>query len=221
MSGAPAVGHLYLFGAGGHGRELGWIAREVLPTATLEYVVDDELYVRGPVNGIPVSVLADLRPRADAGFVAAVGDVTLRRRAVSALLALGLSPVPLVHPRAERTSTVTIDDGAVVFAGVVLTDNIRIGQHAVVNAGCTLSHDISLAPFATLSPGVHVAGHVIIEDGAFLGVGASVRNGSADRPLVIGENAVVAAGATVIQDVASGTVVGGVPARLLRGKAPA
>ena len=217
MTGDPGIRALYLFGAGGHGRELAWLASEAYPDAALAFVVDDDdRFSREPVNGLPVHAISELPSLAPGGFVAAVGDSALRRVAASSLAAAGLVAVSLVHPRAELSPNVRIAPGAVVCAGTVLTDNVEIGAHSHVNIGSTLSHDVRLGEFVTLSPGVHLAGNVAVEDGAFLGIGVSVINGSSGAPLVIGAGAVVAAGAAVIRSVDAGATVGGVPARPLK-----
>jgi acetyltransferase-like isoleucine patch superfamily enzyme len=52
---------------------------------------------------------------------------------------------------------------------------------------------------------------VTIAEGAHVGIGAAVRQG-----IRIGRNAIVGAGAVVVDDVAAGAVVVGVPARPLR-----
>ena len=52
---------------------------------------------------------------------------------------------------------------------------------------------------------------IVIEDGAWLGAAVSVMPG-----VTIGRNAVVAANAVVTRDVPSNTVVGGIPAQVIR-----
>jgi acetyltransferase-like isoleucine patch superfamily enzyme len=76
-----------------------------------------------------------------------------------------------------------------------------------------LGHDVSLHDYVTLAPGVHVSGKVAIGHGAYLGTGAVTVDGGYDQPLVIGERAVVGAGAVVTRDVPPATTVVGVPAR--------
>jgi acetyltransferase-like isoleucine patch superfamily enzyme len=66
--------------------------------------------------------------------------------------------------------------------------------------------------FSTVSPGVNIAGNVHVGEGVFFGVGANVINGVHSRPLVIGDGAVVAAGACVTRDVEPNSMVAGVPA---------
>jgi acetyltransferase-like isoleucine patch superfamily enzyme len=68
----------------------------------------------------------------------------------------------------------------------------------------------------TFAPSVHCNGNIRIENHAYIGTGAVVRQGRAGKPLVIGEGAVVGMGAVVTRDVAPYTTVVGNPARPLR-----
>jgi acetyltransferase-like isoleucine patch superfamily enzyme len=80
----------------------------------------------------------------------------------------------------------------------------------LVNPGTTIAHDCDLADFATLGPSCALAGGVVMEEQAELGVGVRL------APKVrIGHNAIVGAGAVCIRPVAPNTTVVGVPARLL------
>lgn len=216
MTTASTVRSLYIFGAGGHGRQVAWLAGEAYPGIELCFLVDDPRYADRPVDGIPVRDLSTLAIDPGARYVTAVGDARLRRRAVATLEERGLEPIALVHPRAILAPGAIVEAGAVVAAGSVVSNHASVGAHAIVNLGCTLSHDVHVADFATISPGVHIAGHVVVEADAFLGVGANVTNGSAARPIVIGRDSIVGAGAVVLGDVAAGTTVVGVPARPIR-----
>jgi len=56
-----------------------------------------------------------------------------------------------------------------------------------------------------------VPGHIHIRKNAWIGAGATILPG-----VTIGENAVVAAGAVVSKDVPTNTIVGGVPAKIIK-----
>jgi sugar O-acyltransferase (sialic acid O-acetyltransferase NeuD family) len=209
----PDFSKLYVFGAGGSGREVAWLAEQVWSSrVAVEFVVDRPNLGANEVNGLRVRSLASIAPDATARFVVAIGDPVDRRRVVALCRMASLRETLLIHPRAELSSRVAIGQGTVVCAGVVVTTDIRLGEHVHINIGCTISHDAIIGDYVTLSPGVHVSGHVHIRDGAFVGTGANIINGSTDAPLVIGEGAVVAAGACVIKSVDAKALVAGVPA---------
>ena len=67
----------------------------------------------------------------------------------------------------------------------------------------------------TFAPAVRCNGNIVIEDHAYIGTGAVIKQGRPDRPLVIGRGAVVGMGAVVTRDVPPGVTVVGNPARPL------
>lgn len=204
---------LYIFGAGGHGREIAWLARTTFGDAiNIIHLVSEERYVLESVNGNAVNLLANIRVEKSDRFVAALGDSAARREAVNKCMAIGLSAVRLVHPAIEISKWLELGAGSVLCAGSIVTTNIKIGEHVHINIGATISHDVSIGDFSTISPGVHVSGHVKIGQNVFIGTGANIINGSDDKPLIIGDNAIIAAGACVIRSVAPLTMVAGVPA---------
>ena len=84
-----------------------------------------------------------------------------------------------------------IDDGALIGHGVVLA---------------TLNHDMDPEKRQQLHPApIHIGKRV------WIGANATICSG-----VTIGDNAVVAAGAVVVKDVPADTVVGGVPAKILK-----
>ena len=110
---------------------------------------------------------------------------------------------------------VFIGEGGILCAFVTLTSNVRIGRHFHANLYSYVEHDCRIGDFVTFAPGVKCNGNIRIEDHAYIGAGAVIKQGVPSRPLVIGRGAVVGMGAVVTKDVPAGTTVVGNPARPL------
>ena len=204
---------LYIFGAGGFGREIAWLAEEIWSRDfEVTFLVDGESYLTRPVNGIPVRLLGSEVMDEDSRYVLAVADPVLRRKVADQFDALRVRAATLVHPRVEMARSVDVHLGAVICAGNVITTNVKIGRHAQVNLSCTVGHDVVIDEFSTLSPGVCLSGHVYIGRDVFVGTGANIINGTEDAPLIIGDGARIAAGSCVIRSVEPGALMAGVPA---------
>ena len=209
----PGFDRLYIFGAGGAGREIAWLVEQCWGRVIdVEFLVDQVAYLSPPVNGVAVGLLADVVSRPNDRFVVGVGDGSLRRKAAKYCANIGLQPITLVHPRVEMSSKVGVGEGSVICAGSIVTTDVAIGMHVYVNVGCTISHNVRIGNYSTLSPGVHISGYVEIGCNVLIGTGANIINGSVDDPIVIGDGAVIAAGACVTKSVADRVLVAGVPA---------
>jgi acetyltransferase-like isoleucine patch superfamily enzyme len=110
---------------------------------------------------------------------------------------------------------VQIGPGAVLCPFVTLTSNIRIGQQFHANLYSYVEHDCVIGDFVTFAPGVQCNGNVVVEDHAYIGAGAMLRQGKPGEPLVIGRGALVGMGAVVTRSVTPGTTVVGNPARIM------
>jgi sugar O-acyltransferase (sialic acid O-acetyltransferase NeuD family) len=201
---------LYIFGAGGAGREVAWLANE-LGHSEIEFLVDRPDFVLPGKTVFPVTLISD-GVRAGASFVVALGDSRLRERAVTLCIDAGLTPVNLVHPRAHVAPSARIGLGSIICSGAIISTDVEIGRHVYINIGCTVSHDVSVADYCTLSPGTRLSGHVHVERHVFFGTGAVVINGEQGNRLTLGEGAVVAASACITSSVQSGALMAGVPA---------
>jgi sugar O-acyltransferase (sialic acid O-acetyltransferase NeuD family) len=176
-------------------------------------VVDEEPSAQGQCNEIDVMSLSQFGARYPGAYVVmAIGDPVLRERCARKCDVRGLRFASLVHPGVVMSPFVVAGEGCVIAAGSVLTTNIALGRHVHVNVCCSVSHDAVLGDFSTLSPGVHLAGWITMGRRVLVGTGAVIRNGASDRRLVIGDDAVIGAGACVIGDVPEGITVAGVPA---------
>lgn len=209
-----------VYGAGGFGREVAWLV-EVCNQNGAAYeavcLVDDNEDHRGQVlNGLPVLGLEAVRQRfPQARIVTAVGAPRTRQILVEKAAAAGFAFETIIHPGVERSQWIEIGEGTVICAGNILTTNIVLGRHVQINLDCTIGHDVIMEDYSTLAPGVHVSGWVHLGQRVYVGTGAVIINGTEERPLVIGDDAVIGAGACVTKSVPAGLTVVGVPARPL------
>lgn len=212
-----------IYGAGGFAREVAWLAQECKAEVTragYEVVcfIDDNTSLQGStLNHIPVFSLLDAHRRLpQVKIVGGIGNPRVRQLLMQKAAELGFSYATLIHPRVERSKWLEIGAGTVVCAGSILTTNIVLGEHVQINLSCTIGHDVVMGDYTTLAPGVHVSGWVHFGRRVYVGTGAVIINGSQEHPLMIGDDAVIGAGACVVKPVPPGATVVGVPAKPLR-----
>lgn len=124
-----------------------------------------------------------------------------------------------IEPGAIIRDQVTIGDNAVIMMGALINIGAEIGEGTMIDMGAVLGGRAIVGKHAHIGAGTVLAGvvepasatPVIVEDDVLIGANAVVIEG-----VRIGKGAVVAAGAVVIEDVEPYTVVGGVPARVLK-----
>jgi len=207
-----------IYGAGGFAREVAWLAQSCEGMYEVACFIDDNVALHGKLlNDIPIMGLDAARQQfPKATVVAGIGSPKTRQAVMEQAARAGLDFAVLIHSRVERSKWIEIGPGAVICAGNILTTNISLGCHVQINLGCTVGHDVRIGDYTTLSPGVHVSGWVWIGKRVFVGTGAVIVNGTHDAPIVIGDDAIVGAGACVTKSVPASATVVGVPARPLQ-----
>ena len=203
---------LVIFGAGGLAREIAWLAGECAADnwTIAGFVEKDRAAQIGKMlGGYPIMDLAAIKSHHPGALaVAAVGSPAIRENIVADAIAAGFGFATLIHPGIARSRSVVVGEGTLILPGSTLTVDIRLGRHVQINPGCTLAHDARVGDFSTLSPGVRVSGFVHIGNRVAIGTGAVIVNGTAERPLTIGDGAVIGAGSVVLKDVPPGVKIG-------------
>ena len=124
----------------------------------------------------------------------------------SAIPMLDLKDIPArIEPGAFIREQVTIEKNAVIMMGAILNIGAVVGEGTMIDMGAVLGGRATVEP-ASATP-------VIVEDNVLIGANAVVIEGCR-----IGHDAVVAAGAVVVSDVAPNTVVAGCPAKVIKVK---
>jgi len=210
-----------IYGAGGFGREVAWLIQSCNQNQTIYKVVcfiDDDEKKQGQVlNTIPVVSLKKAYTSFPfAKVVRAVGNPGISEITLQKAADIGFGFETIIHPGTEKSEWIEIGLGSVICAKNILTTNIQLGKHVQINLGCTIGHDSIIGDFTTLSPGVHVSGWVYFGKKVYVGTGAVIINGSSKKPIKIGDNAIIGAGACVTKSIPTGITVVGIPAERIK-----
>jgi sugar O-acyltransferase (sialic acid O-acetyltransferase NeuD family) len=154
-------------------------------------------------------------PACERHIALAIANSAVRERLSQRCADDGLLMWTVVAANAVVMDDVSVGEGALLCPFVTLTSNIQIGRHFHANLYSYVEHDCVIGDYVTFAPAVKCNGNIVIEDHAYIGTGAIIKQGKPGRPLVIGRGAVVGMGAVVTKDVAPGLTVVGNPARPL------
>ncbi len=201
---------LVILGAGGHGRALFALLRDLGLHAVIGMV--DAAPGVVPPAGLALlgteAALPALRRDGVALACIAIGANAQRLAAAARLQAMGFALPALLHPSVIRAADAVAEEGAVALPRAVLGAGARLGRLSILNTGAILEHD------GVLGEGAHAAPGAVLPGGVRVGARALIGAGAACRPHVtIGADAVIGVGAAVVADVPPGAVLGGVPAR--------
>ena len=208
-----------VYGASGCGRGVAPLFEEHFRDQdNIQIVFIDDGCSGSIVNGLNVMAYDDFvgLKNVNKRVTIAIADGLIRKRLAIRSISDGLEFYSIKSDQHVSMRAVEIGEGAIFSPFTVVTSNVRIGSHFHCNIGSYVEHDCIVGDFVTFAPGVKCNGNVHIGDRAYIGSGAVIKQGTPQKPLVIGAGATVGMGAVVTKDVAPGSTVVGNPARPLR-----
>jgi len=210
-----------VYGASGFGKEVMPLVRQQFPILAKEnFIFIDDGKAGTHLNGYSVLTYTDFikQPVSNKLVTIAIANSSVREKLVTQL-----SQDNIQHLSIQASNTVVLDEveigeGSLLCPFTCLTSNIKIGKFFHANIYSYVAHDCVIGDYVTFAPGVKCNGNIHIEDHAYIGTGAIIKQGTPDKPLVIGKGAVIGMGAVVTKSIPAGVTVVGNPARILEKK---
>lgn len=209
---------LIIFGAGGFGREVAWLAEKIniaTPTWNILGFIDDTKELQGKtVGGYPILGMSEsIVDYADAYFVCAVGSAKVRKKIIQKLEGFlpSIKYATLIDPSVLLSDRVSIGSGSIICAGTIITVDVELGKHIIINLDCTIGHDAIINDYVTLYPSVNVSGKTELAECVEMGTGTQIIQGK-----TVGEGTIVGAGAVVVRDLPAGCTAVGSPAKSIK-----
>jgi len=207
---------LGIYGSGVLGREVLELAKQiqVLTNRWRDIVFIDDVAVDISKNG------ADLMPfmeftklfSADKSEIAiALGEPAHRQKLYSAVKDSGYRLATLIHPTVEIFDSTDVKEGIIICVNSFISSNTTLGNNVCIQPHCQVFHDCILDDHVVMSPSARLAGGVTVGEGAFIGMGAIVK-----QKINVGKWSIIGIGSLVLHDVDDEDVVVGSPAKKLR-----
>lgn len=209
-----------VYGASGYGREVMPLLRAQLQNKDIDtsrLVFIDDNPETDSINGHSIYTFDDfMQIEASERFVTlAIANSVIREKLEQLCQENNIQFLDISASNICVMDNVNIDEGSILSPFVTLTSNIQIGRQFHCNLYSYIAHDCIIGDYVTFAPGVKCNGNIVIEDHAYIGTGAIIKQGKPGEPLVIGRGAVVGMGAVVTKNVPAGATVVGNPAKPL------
>ncbi|WP_158368217.1 acetyltransferase [Candidatus Williamhamiltonella defendens] len=206
-----------IVGAGGFGREVIPMVKKMMINSVVnsELVFIDDNDDLKIVNGYRVISKEEFFSSnfEKKLFNIAIGNSQIREKIADEFISEGAKPFTVTYDNTVILDNSNIEDSSILCPFVTITSNAKIGKFFHANTYSYVAHDCVIGDYVTFGPSVKCNGGVIIEDHAYIGAGAVIKQGTPKRPVIIGQGAIIGMGSVVTKSVPSGFTVFGNPAK--------
>jgi len=207
---------LFIYGAGGFGREIMDVARRsqaAQPKWTDIYFIDDFCTddTRYGARVFGFDAACTWMQSEPGEVVIAIGEpaarMQMRERVEAGQIPLG----QVLDPSVIVATTAQLAVGVVIAPLCSVSSDARIHANAAVNTLSIVGHDVVVGENAVISSMVNLGGKCHVGRNSYIGMGALIKEG-----VRIGEYAIVGMGSVVYNDIPDQMIALGNPARPMR-----
>ncbi len=204
--------NVIILGSGGFGREVYQWAIDSLDTDkyTIKgFVSNDETDLS--IYGINKPILGNddsYKIQENDLFLAAIGNVELKKKIVEEYKAKGANFLTLIHPTVKVAETAKLGEGVILCPYTLVSTNVKLGDFVMLNFYSSVGHDVKVGNYSVLSPYATVNGNTEIGEEVFMGT-----HSTAVEKIKIGDRSKISANSVAMDNVTPKTYVIGVPGK--------
>lgn len=206
---------IYLYGAGGAGRELAFTLSRGNDWRVMGFIDDTPELLGKIVEGIPViGNIGRFAGQKIAIAVCIVDKPMIKRAVVSRALHHGFFSFPSVIGSESSivAPTAKIGEGCVVSLPYnFISPDVELGDFVFVNCTTRIGHDVSIGDYTTIFSGIDIGGFARIGKDCVIGSGSVI-----NPHVTIGDGSIIGGGSVVVKDIPAGVVAAGCPAKIIR-----
>ena len=208
-----------VYGSGGFAREVMPLLKKTkISKENNYYFIDDFIQKEGFVNRTKVLTYDNLLYNFSTQNIycsIAIANFNKRRIITEKCKKNGVKIISIKADNCFVMDEVIIGEGSILSPFVTITSNVTIGKSFHANLYSYVGHDCMIGDYVTFAPGVKCNGNVKINDNVYVGTGAIIHQGKLNKPITIGKNSKIAAGAVVTKNIPENVTVIGNPAQVL------
>ncbi|MGB9115077.1 acetyltransferase [Bradyrhizobium sp.] len=121
----------------------------------------------------------------------------------------------IIHSSCYVDQSCELGEGIFLLPGVVLDFATVLSDNVLLNTGVVVAHHTKIGEHTFIAPGAKLAGLIRVGKGCFIGIGSSISDS-----VCIADGSIIGAGAVVLSNTEPNSVSMGVPARLVKYRAP-
>ena len=206
---------IYIYSCGGGGREIIRLINEINKDENqwevIGYIDDDPNKQGQIVDNLKVFSPKEIIPSGEEYCICGIMDPVLRKKITNDfIIPKGFKAPTLIHPAILIYEDTKIDVGAVIYAGVHISYNVKIGKHILLSSNSVIGHDSKIGDYVSIMSTSTINGECNVGSECVLGAGSVIHPG-----ISIGNNSIVGIGTTVLNDLASNKTLMDMPKRAI------
>ena len=207
---------LLLYGAGGLAKEIFDIVVRCYPDKYEKiYFIDDfveegSFYLSERLHFD--SIKNRFEELDDLEGVVAVGEPSHRDKLSKKFDNIGLKLATIIDKTALISPTARIEEGTIVCEFSTIHANVELGRSVLIQPYSDVGHDIKVGDYSVLSSNCAPGGDSVFGERVYVGMNATTK-----EKIKVGDDSIIAMGASVFRDVDAESIVVGNPARVTKG----